>query len=58
MASLVTIVGKTLQYVLATDYPSFQYAEQPREHTLCQHLLMGTDPCSSSIQKPTSASAI
>ncbi|KAG6608973.1 GAF domain-containing protein [Phytophthora cinnamomi] len=44
MASLVTIVGRTLQYVLATDYPSLQNAELPREHTLCQHLLMGDRP--------------
>ncbi|GMF19936.1 unnamed protein product [Phytophthora fragariaefolia] len=44
MASLVTIVGKTLQYVLATDYPTLQNAELPRNHTLCQHLLMGDRP--------------
>ncbi|KAE8965567.1 hypothetical protein PF010_g28788, partial [Phytophthora fragariae] len=44
MASLVTLVGRTLQYVLATDYPSLRNAELPREHTLCQHLLMGDRP--------------
>ncbi|GMF28625.1 unnamed protein product [Phytophthora lilii] len=44
MASLVTIVGRTLQYVLATDFQPLQNAELPRNHTLCQHLLMGDRP--------------
>ncbi|KAG7380529.1 hypothetical protein PHYBOEH_011396 [Phytophthora boehmeriae] len=44
MASMVTIVGSAFQYVLATDYTAFQDAELPREHTLCQHLLMGDRP--------------
>ncbi|OWZ08994.1 hypothetical protein PHMEG_00018373 [Phytophthora megakarya] len=44
MASLVTIVGKTLQYVLASTSPLFENGELPREHTLCQHLLMGDRP--------------
>ncbi|KAL4134567.1 hypothetical protein PRIC2_004864 [Phytophthora ramorum] len=42
--SLVTIIGRTLQYVLATDFIPLQDAELPREHTLCQHLLMGDRP--------------
>ncbi|KAL4159401.1 hypothetical protein PRNP1_005161 [Phytophthora ramorum] len=43
-SSLVTIIGRTLQYVLATDFIPLQDAELPREHTLCQHLLMGDRP--------------
>ncbi|KAG7387938.1 hypothetical protein PHYPSEUDO_013336 [Phytophthora pseudosyringae] len=44
MASLVSVVGSTIQYVLASNSPLFQNAELPREHTLCQHLLMGDRP--------------
>eukprot|EP00644_Phytophthora_capsici_P000792 jgi/Phyca11/109078/e_gw1.16.99.1 len=44
MAALVTIVGNTLQYVLASNSPFFQDADLPREHTICQHLLMGDRP--------------
>ncbi|KAL3659102.1 hypothetical protein V7S43_015986 [Phytophthora oleae] len=44
MAALVTIVGSTLQYVIASNSPVFQNADLPREHTLCQHLLMGDRP--------------
>ncbi|ETL40924.1 hypothetical protein F441_08236 [Phytophthora nicotianae CJ01A1] len=43
-AALVTIVGSTTQYVLASNAPIFQNTELPREHTLCQHLLMGDRP--------------
>ncbi|KAG6967218.1 hypothetical protein JG688_00006418 [Phytophthora aleatoria] len=44
LAALVTIVGSTTQFVLASNSPLFQNAELPREHTLCQHLLMGDRP--------------
>ncbi|KAG3120290.1 hypothetical protein PI125_g1240 [Phytophthora idaei] len=44
LAALVTIVGSTTQFVLASNLPLFQNAELPREHTLCQHLLMGDRP--------------
>ncbi|EEY63230.1 GAF domain-containing protein [Phytophthora infestans T30-4] len=44
LASLVTIVGKSLLHVLASSSPAFQNAEVPREQTLCQYLLMGDRP--------------
>ncbi|KAG3020365.1 hypothetical protein PC121_g11347 [Phytophthora cactorum] len=44
LAALLTIVGSTTQFVLASNSPLFQNAELPREHTLCQHLLMGDRP--------------
>ncbi|RLN93879.1 hypothetical protein BBJ28_00016141 [Nothophytophthora sp. Chile5] len=44
MASLVTLVGSTHQFVLATDLAPLRGAELPREHTFCQHLLMGDRP--------------
>ncbi|KAL3659101.1 hypothetical protein V7S43_015985 [Phytophthora oleae] len=44
MASVVTIVDRKLQYVLASSSPLFQNTEHPREHTLCQYLLMGDRP--------------
>ncbi|KAF4042893.1 hypothetical protein GN244_ATG04812 [Phytophthora infestans] len=44
LAALVTIVGSTTQFILASNSPLFQNAELPREHTMCQHLLMGDRP--------------
>ncbi|KAK1938899.1 hypothetical protein P3T76_008974 [Phytophthora citrophthora] len=44
MTALVTIVGSALQYVIASNSLFFQDADLPREHTLCQHLLMGDRP--------------
>ncbi|KAG1705759.1 hypothetical protein DVH05_003509 [Phytophthora capsici] len=44
MTSLVSIVDQELQYVLASSSPEFQNTEHPREHSLCQYLLMGDRP--------------
>jgi hypothetical protein len=44
MASLVTVVGSSIQHVLATNFAPLQDAQLPRQHTLCQHLLMGDKP--------------
>ncbi|KAK1938900.1 hypothetical protein P3T76_008975 [Phytophthora citrophthora] len=44
MTSLVSILDQKLQYVLASSSPEFQNTEHPREHTLCQYLLMGDKP--------------
>ncbi|CAI5726192.1 unnamed protein product [Hyaloperonospora brassicae] len=41
---MVTIVGATHQLVLSCTMAELVHALLPREHTFCQHLMMGTAP--------------
>ncbi|OWZ21450.1 hypothetical protein PHMEG_0004008 [Phytophthora megakarya] len=42
--TMITIVGETHQLVLSCTIGDFVHAMLPREHTFCQHLLMGDAP--------------
>lgn len=42
--TMITIVGETHQLVLSCTIRDFVHAMLPREHTFCQHLLMGDAP--------------
>ncbi|KUF86016.1 hypothetical protein AM588_10001068 [Phytophthora nicotianae] len=42
--TMITIVGETHQLVLSCTIRDFVHAMLPREHTFCQHLLMGEAP--------------
>ncbi|KAL4159416.1 hypothetical protein PRNP1_005176 [Phytophthora ramorum] len=42
--TMITIVGETHQLVLSCTIGQFAQALLPREHTFCQHLLMGDAP--------------
>lgn len=42
--TMITIVGETHQLILSCTIPDFVQALLPREHTFCQHLLMGNAP--------------
>ncbi|KAI9910568.1 hypothetical protein PsorP6_010347 [Peronosclerospora sorghi] len=42
--SMVTIVGASHQLILSSTIQDFVHALLPREHTFCQHLLMGDAP--------------
>ncbi|KAG7382599.1 hypothetical protein PHYBOEH_010405 [Phytophthora boehmeriae] len=42
--TMITIVGETHQLVLSCTIPDLTQALLPREHTFCQHLLMGDAP--------------
>ncbi|KAE9321459.1 hypothetical protein PF008_g17811 [Phytophthora fragariae] len=42
--TMITIVGATHQLILSCTIPDFAQALLPREHTFCQHLLMGDAP--------------
>lgn len=42
--SLISVMGAEHEHVLAASSPHFAGAAVPREHTLCQHQLMSSDP--------------
>ncbi|GMF19977.1 unnamed protein product [Phytophthora fragariaefolia] len=42
--TMITIVGETHQLILSCTIRDFIHALLPREHTFCQHLLMGNAP--------------
>ncbi|RLN63907.1 hypothetical protein BBJ28_00020699 [Nothophytophthora sp. Chile5] len=44
MCTMITIVGGTHQLVLSCTMKELVQARLPREHTFCQHLLMGDAP--------------